>query len=101
QTVEGVGLGEGLHLDGVLDRTGRRFGSKLKTLLGSHDRPNADVKAGRERLVHPHLLTAGREALGERSVIEKAEPHGLLDLVRAVACNEDPGRMSLVDNHAW
>ena len=89
-------LGQPPHGDGPLDRVaapgGAGAGGGLDpevTVGGPHDRGDSEVDARGQALVEAHLLLAEVLAPLERGVVEEAQVHRLLDLVDALAGEEE------------
>ena len=93
-------LVEPAHLDHVVDRVGMARGRERHLSGGGrHDRSGPEVHVGGEAPVEPDLLLAHRPAAGRGPVVDERQRDGLLELVRAVAREEDPGDVRLAHLH--
>jgi hypothetical protein len=86
---EGARLVEPPHLHHMVDRIGCAGGGELHALRGRDDGPRAEVDVGREPAVEAHLLLAHRAPSVRGSVVDERQHDRLLELVRALAHEED------------
>ena len=94
---ERAGLVEPAHLDHVVDGPGVVLGRERDAVGGRDDGLDAEVHARGEPAVQPDLLAAHLPAALDGAVVEEREPHRLLELVGAVAGEENPRDVRLAD----
>ena len=83
------------HLDREVDGARVALVRESQPVARPDQRPHAEVQLGREPAVERHLLAAEEMATLGRPVVEERQHDRLLDLVRAVRGQEDPGDVGL------
>ena len=89
------------HLDDVIDCIRSAGGCERHAVRGRDHRPGPEIHAGGEPPVEAYLLLAHRTPALRGPVVDERERDRLLELVRAVAREEDPGDVRLAHLHRF
>ena len=87
------------HLDEVIERARVILGGEFEAAARARDSAHAEVHIRRETAVETDLLAAQLAPATGAAVVDERQDDRLLELVSAIAREEDPGDVGLADEH--
>ncbi len=87
------------HLHQIVDGARIVLGRQLQAALARRDRAHPKIDVGRQTAIEAHLLAAHLTTPRRRPVVQEREHDRLLELVRAVACEEHPRDVGLTHHN--